>query len=317
MKKHILALMIMLSVLSGCSFIPDKEISSLRIDFGPSSSSYGYENVDFETDHYTINVVNTDKSITYDAITVENGKSSEYMDVATGYTRITVDAYNSEGVKIGTGTNTVNVLPNRDNVCTVAVTEIGGEASFTVEVSTAAEGLSLTAELYRAGDVPGVTSPEKEIPLSPVSGGYSGSASVMNGNYKVYLFDGVSRVFADTVRIAAGHYITLRAQILDEWQLRVEIVDGIVKTPVITVTGGKPSYAIGESYSLTAVIEGMKSPVLTWMLDGKTIPGAFSSSVEGTIADDGSVKTGNHTFTVLAEEGDVVWTGHHEFMVTR
>ena len=151
--------------------------------------------------------------------------------------------------------------------------------------------------------------------LKSTQTGYTGSASVHNGTWMVYLFDGKDWKLLDTVRIVAGNDITMKTSIDDKWNITVEIVDSIVQTPVITISGGKASYAYGEGYSLTADITKITPSSIEWLLDGKAISGAKTKTLSGNIPQSGAIKPGNHSFTVLVKKNDVVWTESHEFTI--
>ena len=306
-----LILLSLLAILTGCTD-PVTETGTLTISM--DNRTRGLSIIDMETRYYLVDVLNTDKSITYDQIRLEESAAAYPMTVASGNTEVSVSAYNRDNVEIGRGTSSINVVPNRNNSVDVRVEEIPGKADLIIEIDTSIKGVDFIAEIQKsqAGAV------SLEIPLTAGPNGIlRGRMSLDSGFYLVRIRDGNGNYYGkvESVRIFKDADITYRADVgEDRFNVSIEIHNAIVPTPSVAVEGGKAQYTDGESYSLTAISSGITDPTYQWLIDDNAVVNGNTATITGTLP---HLAAGRHYFTVIVRGSDVQWVGNHEFTINR
>ena len=307
MKRISMILIALSIILTGCTTDPD---ATGILAVSVKASNRGMDVLNINTDHYMVEVLNTDRNISYGSVRVDSQTGSLAMTVASGNTTVTVRAYDAEGTEIGNGQSSVNVRPREENHVMVTVEEIVGTGSIDIAVTTAISNVKFIAEIYRSLD----RSPYRTVALAGNDGILRGSVSLENGFYAIRIKDADGNIYGPLkpFRIVAGKSVGYTAVIEDRFNVQIGIENGIIHTPSITITGGKAEYRDGDSYSLKAEALYIENPTFQWFLDGRIMENCSSATISGTVVP-GSLKPGRHTVSVLAGNGSVLWTESFEF----
>ena len=306
MKRFSIILIAISILLAGCSTEPE-ETGILTISMG--GNTRGMEVLDINTDHYMVEVQNTDKNISYGSVRVEKS-GTHTMTVAEGNTTVTARAYDSEGTEVGNGQATVNVRPRQENNVRVTVEEIKGNGTLDITITSAISNVELVAEIYKSIDQP----PYRTVKLAGTEGVLKGSTSLENGFYTIRIKDADGNIYGPLkpFRIVAGKSVGYSSVIEDRFNISINIQNDIIPTPSITITGGKAEYRDGDSYSLKAEVQHIENPTFQWFLDGNIKENYTAETLSGTVVP-GSLKPGKHIVSVLAGNGPVIWTESIEF----
>lgn len=307
MKRISIILIALLSLVIGCT---DAVAETGTLTINMDNRTRGLSVVDMQTEYYMVDVMNTEKSITYDQQRIDSTSVKYPIPVASGKTEIKVSAFNKDGIEIGKGSTTIDIIPNRNNVASVTVTEVPGKANLSIEVDTTIKGVSFIAEIQKT---PAGTSPIDVELTAGQDGKLRGSVLLDSGFYLVKIKDSEGNYYGkvESARIFKDADITYKAFVgEDRFDVSIEIDNAIVPTPTVVITGGKAQYANGDTYYLAARATDISNPTYQWLIDETPIENSNSATITGTLS---GLTEGRHYFTVIVKGEKVQWTENHEF----
>ncbi|HUI71709.1 MAG TPA: hypothetical protein VL354_14410, partial [Spirochaetia bacterium] len=247
------------------------------------------------------------------------GQTHEWSELAPGDWAVAVDARNSSGVRIGTGTRMFAISNGETTTVSLTVSPISGPGTLTVAVSWPATA---------------VASPVVSASLAPQAGAASTIEFTMNGSAASYnntgleagyytmslrLFDGSRLVWGRTeaVQIVAGESsaVTYALSLSDvnteaKGGLALQVFVDLRKPFAVTLTGLLSPIPRQTDMTVTAQAEGTPDS-WAWFLNGEPLPGATGPSA--TLGS--TLSAGVYWLDVVASRAGVASSAHGVFRV--
>ncbi len=311
MRKYLalfLALMTLVCLI-GCNNESVVQMGTLNIEID-SSVSRGIQAISMDTSSYNLTIKNSSSGeVVYNV--AKSTKTSYSISVPIGTYVAEVEALNSAGDIIGTGSATGNVAAGQNNEFIITITEPQGIGLFAISIS-ANEGYELS---YSIRDAAGLE--VKNALLSFSEGIYSAAVELNNGFYSFSIIrNDTSKVLkSDTVRIIKGRNASYKAEFLFLTDGSLIIQNQIVQTPTIRLNSSSAFPKIGDTFSVSATIANIGNYSCYWALDGVALsePQPYDD-LEIEITD---ALLGQHEITLFVTDGTVVWSESKVITVNR
>lgn len=256
--------------------------------------------------------VSTDAGPSFGPVRVEASSSavSHELSVATGIWRVKVDARNSQGWLVGSGSAEATVVAGSDTNVSVTVSEVEGEGQLNINFTDGTEAIDgLAATVYTSDNsVVGTIDLDKKANI------FSGNISLDNGFYKVVLAsDNATISMDDAVRIYAG--LTTQYNVTyDGEAFSVTTVDEIIRTPEVELVIPDGSVAANGKLKANVVVEGLDGYSVSWTLDAKEI--GSEDELEYDLPGGGYTSGQNHRLTVFVISGNIIWSDSADVSIT-
>ncbi len=305
---------VMLLLFAAC--VPEEKNGNLKISFEDAEARVLAPAISLDATSYTVSG-NGPYNSSFNESTTESPLEVSYLEA--GEWIITVDAYNVDGTRIATGTNSVMVQAGETASLNILLLPPAGTGSLVVDVfwddtvianpviesqltSSSGNSLQLTANQVEAG--------HSEISDSTISSGYYTmalqlleSGEVVAGAVEaVRIFDGEQ---------TSGEY-TFNEFNLPSGGIDV-IADPDMQEPLtITLTGAVDTLAYGNIMTVTADAGEVTDVVYTWYLNG------VSQGTGSTYTTDSTLSPGQYRLDVVGFTSDGTRAGSttHNFTVT-
>ena len=308
------SMLLMLVVFAAC--VPEEKNGNLKISFEESQPRVLAPAISLDATSYTVSG-NGPYNSSFNKTTTDSPLQINHLE--SGEWIITVDAYNAEGTRIATGTNSVNVSAGETASLNILLLPPAGTGSFLVDVfwddavvsnpviesrltSSSGNILELSANQVNAG--------HSEISDSTISTGYYTMVLQLLESGEVIAGA------VEAVRIFNGEQTTGEFT-FNEFNLPtggVEVIaDPDLQEPLtITLSGAVDSIVYGSTMTVTADAGGVADVQYTWYLNGVSqtsgtssyttdstlSPGLYRLDVIGFTADGSRAGSVTHNFTV-------------------
>ena len=194
-----------------------------------------------------------------------NTQSVDYKLPAGSYV-VKLDAKNSSGDVIGTGSERVTVVPGGTNTITITVREVSGNGTFAISI-TANDGYGLALKVYNLLD-------EEKYSGNLVysEGKYTtdGVVALANGFYRFEIkrTDTDAVVKSDSLRIVKDMTSGYSARFTFTTDGGITIVNEVLSIPVISISLNKEVLTAEETLVAQAQISGIDDYEVRWYVDG-------------------------------------------------
>ena len=256
--------------------------------------------------------VSTGAGPSFGPVRVEASSSalSHEVSVATGIWRVKVDARNSQGWLVGSGSAEATVVAGSDTNVSVTVSEVEGEGQLNINFTDGTEAIDdLAATVYTSDN-----SVVGTIDLDKKENIFSGNISLDNGFYKVVLAsDDATIAMDDAVRIYAG--LTTQYNVTyDGEAFSVTTVDEIIRTPEVELVIPDGSVAANGKLKANVVVEGLDGYSISWTLDAKGI--GSGDELEYDLSGGGYTSGQNLRLSVFVVSGVIIWSDSADVSIT-
>lgn len=270
------------------SFSITDTISSVASDIQPS--------VLMESSYYLIN--GTSGSDYINEIRMNKSESATAI-LALGEWSLTVDAYNENDTKIGSGNVTTTISEAAE--ITIPVEELSGSGTLEVSITATEVNTGLFAEIL-ASDGTAVITKES---LSGTGSPYTGSYALDNGYYTLNLYDGETAIDTKSVRVVSGYISSYTAEYsTGAGVVKVAISDEVLPTLSASISVSD-SFFKGDTLSATVTVSAEGSFSYKWYLDYEELIGQSEARLAYLIPE--KLPKGAHELKVLiiSEDGRV------------
>ena len=243
--------------------------------------------------------------------TLDPSETSVSYKLPAGRYTVTIDAKNTDGTVIGSGTESIIVNAGATNTATVTIRETAGEGTFAVSIS-ANDGYALTLKLYNLSN---------EVIYSDSlvysEGIYTtdGPIKTTNGFYRFEITrtDTGARVKSDSVRIVNGFTSTYSATFTFTSDGSITIVNEMINIPTIRIFLEDEILETTDSLIASADISGINDFTACWYVDGVAV-GSFGeyADLEYPLS---SMENGSHEVTLYVKNSQVIWSESKMFNV--
>ena len=259
---------------------------------------------------YELTIKNSSDEVVVSS-SLDSSETSASFSVPSGGYSITIDAKNTDGTVIGTGTERLFVAAGETNTVTVTIMEIEGDGVFAVSIN-ANDGYELTLKLFNSAN-----EVKYSDDLSYSDGVYTTKEqiSIDNGFYRFEIIrkDTGARVKSDSVRIVNGFTSTYSATFTFTSDGGISIVDEMISIPVINISLEERSLEKTDSLVASAEISGITGYSACWFVDGVAI-GSFGDydDLEYPLTD---AEPGEHEVSLYVKNSQVMWSEAVQFIV--
>ena len=273
------------------------------------------EPADMDVSYYEISgamEVSSGAGPSFGPVRVEASSSavSHEVSVATGIWSVKVDARNSQGWLVGSGSAEATVVAGSDTNVPVTVSEVEGEGQLNInftDVTTTIDDLTATVSKSDGSVVDTIDLDKKENI-------FSGNINLANGFYKVVLAsDNATIAMDDAVRIYAG--LTTQYNVTyDGEAFSVTTVDEIIRTPEVELVIPEGSVAANGKLKANVVVEGLDDYSISWTLDAKEI--GSGDELEYDLSSGGYTSGQNLRLSVFVVSGNIIWSDSADVFIT-
>lgn len=267
--------------------------------------------LDMAPSYYTINGAGPlEETFTQN---VYDGDSATFGMLLPGEWTVTVDAYNINDTKIGTGSELVTVTENTASNLTITVSPISGEGTLTLDLTWADEVAdpSIVATLTSAaGDI-------TNLSFTVTDNSATFTDLFINGYYllDVKLYDSGEDTglgYSEAVRIIYDQTTYLDVTIEDVYQQSLEIIINTnLENPMdITFEGEQNYITTGNSMTISATVDTTPDSY-AWYLNGTLLADETSSNI--TIGTD--LAPGFYYLTLVVKKGNILSSASSTFTV--
>lgn len=235
---------------------------------------------------------------------------SHEVSVATGIWRVKVDARNSQGWLVGSGSAEATVVAGSDTNVPVTVSEVEGKGQLNINFTDVTKTIDdLTATVSKSDG-----SVVDTINLDKKENVFSGNINLANGFYKVVIeSDGSTISMDDAVRIYAG--LTTQYNVTyDGESFSVTTVDEIIRTPKVELVIPEGSVAANGKLKANVAVEGLDDYSVSWTLDAKGI--GSGDELEYDLSGGGYTSGQNLRLSVFVVSGDIIWSDSVDVSIT-
>lgn len=273
---------------------------------------------DFEVASYEIKgVMDVDGSpgSSFGPVRVDKAQGSYTASVAAGAWTVTVDALTKDDFVVGSGSKKVAVLAGQSTTAAVHITEKEGQGQLNINFKDSTgklDNLSAVVTDAEGNEVKTVTLWEKS------EGIHIGGCDLENGFYKVTIKAGDNSIVNESVRIYAG-ITTQYSFTYDGDGFTVNIVDEIIKTPVIDLIVNSDTVASNGTLNAQIKVEGLSEYSVSWTLDAKEIESSYTLDDDILVYDlsqEGFTQDETIRLTVFVTSGAVIWSESVQVAVT-
>lgn len=306
MKKTIVSilLVVVLLIFVSCSQESTVQLGILDVEIRLGVSR-GIQAIPMETSSFNVVIKNSSGATILDYS--NTSRTSFSISVPAGYYSAEVEALNSDGIVIGSGTASGEVRSGRTNMLNVIVEETQGIGFLYIEIP-GSSGEELTYSVTDAA-IEEVTTGS----LVYANGGYSASLNLQNGFYSLCILCNGESVAVESVRIISGQTVIFNGELSNEEGI-VSIDNRIIKTPVIIVSLNKSGYSKYDQLVASASIEGLEGTAFCWIIDGNDL--GINDSYSDLVLQLDTMEPGNHKVALFATDGTVIWSGNSSFSVS-
>ncbi|MBI9100120.1 MAG: hypothetical protein JEY91_16680 [Spirochaetaceae bacterium] len=316
MKMTMIALIITLLGIS-CE-MPDITVGSMDLSINNISSRTLTPDISMDANSYVI----TGNGPESGSFTLTSEQEMNLVeDLRVGDWIITIEALNPEGLVIGRGSETVNVIGGATVTASILVTPLEGNGALDLTVSWNTE--DLIDPLVSTRLIP-FTGPDVPLVFSEDISGVSNSTSTVEAGYYtliLQLLDTETVVMGavETVYIAAGQTTSGLFDFSEVNNIGGTIgieIDVDLNDPIeLSLAGTLDTMVMGSTMSVTATapLETV-SIIYSWYINGSTAgsgssvdlgsalnPGIYRLDIIGQTEDGSRSGSINHTFTVTSE----------------
>ena len=243
--------------------------------------------------------------------TLDPSETSVSYKLPAGRYTVTIDAKNTDGTVIGSGTESIIVNAGATNTATVTIRETEGVGTFAVSIS-ANDGYALTLKLYNLSN---------EVIYSGnlvySEGIYTtdGPIKKTNGFYRFEITrtDTGARVKSDSVRIVNGFTSTYSARFTFSSDGSIAIVNEMINIPTIRISLEDEIMETTDSLVASADISGINDYTACWYVDGVAV-GSFGeyADLEYPLS---NMENGSHEVTLYVKNSQIIWSESKMFNV--
>ena len=292
--------------LVGCSQDTPVKTGTLEININ-ADVSRGIQAISMETESYNVTVKDSSENVVFSS--TGKAQTSYSIKVVAGTYTVNVEALNSDGDVIGTGSANATVAAGQVNSFSITVSEVVGNGTFSISI-TANEGYPLSYSIKNA-----LGTEIKSGSLAYEDGAYSASESLANGFYTFIITrtDSSKVLKYDSVRIISGKTASYSASFQFLTDGTIVIVNEITTTPTIIISLSATTLQAGDTLTATATISGITDEACYWVLDGVALSDAKPyEDLEYVIAESDE---GEHEIALFATDNTKVWSESKTFIV--
>ena len=300
------AIVAIVACLVGCSQETVGGNGILQIEIG-SDVSRGLQAISMDTASYNVSVKDSSNNIVF--LSSGKNQTSYIISVLTGTYSILVEAVNSTGDVIGTGSATTEIKVGQTNTVSITVSELAGDGAFSIHISANA-GYPLKYSIRNASgsEVAGGS-------LAYSEGVYSASETLANGFYsfEVRRTDTDKVIKSDTLRIIKGKAVAYDATFQFLTDGSIVIVNEIITTPSIKIQLNAKELKSDSTLTVSAIISGISDYSCYWIVDNEpqSAAGAYTD-FEMSV---GSLEAGEHSIALFVTNGSIMWSESAKFTV--
>ncbi len=304
-------LTILLVLLASCSNDVSKVVDgTLVVNVSGSQGRGILPTISMVAGSYSITITDeSDEVVATETIDASQSSVSYRLKAAT-YT-VTVDAKNSDGTVIGTGTSYIAVKAGAVNSVVVNVTECSGNGTFAVSIQ-ANSGYALTLKLYNSSNEVMYSG---DLAYSDGVFATDGTVSIANGFYRFEITRKDTNVIIknDSVRIVKGFTSSYSATFTFASDGTVSIVNEMVSVPTITISLNKTALSPAETLTATATVSGISDYTVCWFVDGVKV-GDYGDyeDLSQSLSD---FEVGDHEVALFVKNSQVFWSESVVFTV--
>ena len=295
----ILVAILALLCLASCSeYVADK-LGTLEINIG-TSISRGMQAMSMEVSSYNVVVTNSDGEEVMSSY--RSTRTSYSVSVPAGTYTASVEALNSTGDVIGTGSGSAPVVAGQTNSFNIIVTEAAGNGTFRMAI-TAEAGHEFA---YSINTADGTT--VKSGNLVYYEGVYSVTETLANGFYTFSITSDSGKVVKyDAIRIIADKALSYSAEFLFLYDGTITIINEIIQNPAIAITLSSRFPKVGDTLTASATISGVASEYTCyWVLDG--VPTSAASEYADLEYEIQDSDEGEHELSLFVVSGNIIWS---------
>ena len=313
MKRTFVAITVLISLLALCLTSCSNDVApvgegTLVINIG--GQERGITPISMSTSEYALTVTDSQGK---DVISTTLGSEIQSVDykLPAGTYVVKLDAMNSSGDVIGTGSESVTVVPGETNVITVTIREVAGDGCFAVSIS-ANGGYGLSLQVYNLAGAK-----EYDDELQYADGVYTtkGSVALENGFYRFEIkrTDTDAVVKADSLRIVKDQTSTFSASFTFTTNGGITIVNEVLSMPVILITLDSDVIGTGDTLQAGAEISGINDYTACWFVDGVKV-GDYGT-YEDLAYELNGMEAGEHEVSLFVKNSQILWSECKTFTI--
>jgi raffinose/stachyose/melibiose transport system substrate-binding protein len=310
MKRIVFVLSILAAIicLVGCSQDTSAQFGTLEINI-KADVSKGIQAMSMETVSYNVTVKDSSESVVF--LSSGKAQTSYTVSLSVGTFTVYVEALNSEGDVIGTGSSVVSVAAGQVSSCSITVSELTGTGTFDISI-TANEGYPLAYSIKSADGTE-----VKSGSLAYDNGTYHASESLANGFYTFTIIrtDTNKVLKTDSLRIIKDKSVSYSATFQFMTDGSIVIINEITSTPTISISLSSTTPRPGDILTATASLSGITAGYTCfWAVDGVPLSEAGEyENLEYEISDSAE---GEHEVSLFVIEDPIIWSESKSFSVS-
>ena len=240
-----------------------------------------------------------------------NTQSVDYKLPAGSYV-VKLDAKNSNGDVIGTGSERVTVVPGGTNTITITVREVSGNGTFAISI-TANDGYGLKLKVYNLLDEEKYS---KNLVYSEGKYTTDGEVALANGFYRFEIkrTDTNAVVKSDSLRIVKDMTSGYSARFTFTTDGGITIVNEVLSIPVISISLNKEVLTAEETLVAQAQISGIDDYEVLWYVDGVAQGSDFGTYADLELPLTGK-EAGTHEVALYVKNSSVIWAESKSFSI--
>ena len=300
--KGFLLILLILSLILSCN---NDSVTWGKIEVTLSNEvSRGIAPTDMSTDNYDVVILNAaNETIASTNIKVSDTSVPLTFSVPSGTYTISVEAKNKDNEVIGMGESTATVTPNSTTNCQIAVQEISGNGTLSVQIDSDTPNTPVL-KIYKAD-----LSLLDTVTATESDGKFVASKSLPNGFYYFEILDDDKVIDSETVRIVANKTVAYSVEYSVYGDGSITIIDSISPTPSISFEISS-NISSNSLQTITPTITGFIPTTFSWYLDGSKIAETKDLSFEAS-----DYILGEHTLTLIASNETIVWSEKKNFSI--
>ena len=267
--------------------------------------------ISMNTASFALTVTDSLDDNVIDTVLGANTQSVDYKLPAGSYV-VKLDAKNSSGDVIGTGSERVTVVPGGTNTITITVREVSGNGTFAISI-TANDGYGLALKVYNLLD-------EEKYSGNLVysEGKYTtdGVVALANGFYRFEIkrTDTNAVVKSDSLRIVKDMTSGYSARFTFTTDGGITIVNEVLSIPVISISLNKEVLTAEETLVAQAQISGIDDYEVLWYVDGVAQGSDFGTYADLELPLTGK-EAGTHEVALYVKNSSVIWAESKSFSI--
>ena len=232
-------------------------------------------NISLDVSKYEVSLLNGDGTPIVSKEIDKSHTSLSQNNIPVGSYTVKVDAKNSEGVIIGTGSASCVIEKDKTTDVSVIVRELSGKGRLSVTLTGGVDpSSSYTLTVYKPDDTEAGS-----VGFAAADTSLKAELELDNGFYYFVVTDGEGNASTpEAFRIVKGDIITAEAYIYESLgSFRITITNSIAPNPTLKLDVSDATIHEGEEFTVSATGMNGESLTYSWYVNGKAVEGSANT----------------------------------------